>query len=269
MGRGRRSGSDMEQHPPDRDHRAPASPAPDVADRAVDLIGLCVGFGATPALEGINLRVREGEIFGLVGREGAGKSVLLRSVVGHIEPSAGAISVFGAPPGAPESRARVAFLPDRFRPPGDLSGYEFLRVTLLMHGGSLDPAVVRNVARSLDLEPGDLGRRVHECGKGIAQKLGLLAMLLTDRPLLILDEPLSGLTPDARAKVKQALIAYRDRGRTVLLASDIASDHEGLCDRIAILRAGRLGYVGSIADLCGRLGAPTLTTALLADRAPV
>jgi len=69
--------------------------------------------------------------------------------------------------------------------------------------------------------------------------------------------------------VKQALIAYRDRGRTVLLASDIASDHEGLCDRIAILRAGRLGYVGSIADLCGRLGAPTLTTALLADRAPV
>jgi ABC-2 type transport system ATP-binding protein len=133
-----------------------------------------------------------------------------------------------------------------------------------MHGGSLDPAVVRDLARSLELEPGDLGRPVHGCGKEMAQKLGLLAVLLTDRPLLVLDEPLCGLTPHARANVKQALIAYRDRGRTILFASGIASDHEDLCDRIAVLHSGRLGYVGSIADLCGRLSAPTLTTALLA-----
>ena len=259
----------MEQYQPDPGRAAPGASlpaaAPGEAVRAIELIGLCVRFGATPALEDISLSVREGEIFGLVGREGAGKSVLLRSVSGQIEPSAGAISVLGAPRQAPESRARVAYLPDRFRPPGELTGHEFLRVTLLMHGGSLDPAVVRDLARSLDLEPGDLGRPVHGSSKGMAQKLGLLAMLLTDRPLLVLDEPLSGLTPDARARVKQALIAYRDRGRTILLASGIASDHEGLCDRIAVLRAGRLGYVGSITDLCGRLGAPTLTSALLAD----
>jgi ABC-2 type transport system ATP-binding protein len=259
----------MEQYQPDRGRPAPSASAPigapSEATSAIELIGLCVRFGATPALEDVSLRVREGEIFGLVGREGAGKSILLRAVAGQIAPSAGAISVLDAPNRSSERPRSVAYLPDRFRPPGELTGHEFLRVTLLMHGGSLDPAVVRTLARSLDLEPGDLGRPVHECGKGIAQKLGLLAMLLTDRPLLVLDEPLSGLTPDARARVKRALIAHRDRGRTILLASGIASDHEGLCDRIAVLRAGRLGHVGSITDLCRRLGAPTLTTALLVD----
>lgn len=261
------------EHQPNRDCRAPGATPPVAAlgepAPAVDLIGLGIRFGGTPAIQDVSLSVREGEIFGLVGRAGAGKSVLLKSVMGQVEPSAGAIAVFGVPPRAEESRRRIAYLPDRFRPPGELTGLNFLRVTLLMHGGSLDPAVVRDLARDLDIEPGDLGRPGNQCGKGVAQKLGLLAMLLTDQPLLILDEPLSGLTPEARAKVKQALIADRGRGRTILLASDIASDHEGLCDRIAVLRAGRLGYLGPIADLCGAVGAPTLSSALLREAGSV
>jgi len=258
----------MEQDP-DSGRPAPGVPpdAPSEAAPALELIGLSVRFGDTPVLEDVSLSVRQGEIFGLVGRPRAGKSVLLRAVAGRIEPSAGAVSVLGAPHRSSERPRGVAYLPDRFRPPGELTGQEFLRVTLLMHGGALDPAVVRGLARSLELELGDLGGPLHGCGKGMAQRLGLLTMLLTDRPLLVLDEPLSGLAPDARAGVKKALIADRDRGRTILLASGIASDHEGLCDRIAVLCSGRLRYVGSIADLCARLGAPTLTTALLTDRA--
>jgi ABC-type multidrug transport system ATPase subunit len=257
------------QYGSDPGHPAPAA-APDSGTAsqtasAIELIGLSVRFGGRPALEDVSLSVRQGEIFGLVGPEGAGKSVLLRAVVGQIVPSAGTIRLQAGPLRVPESRERIAYLPERFRPPGQLSGHDFLRVTLTVHGGSLDPAAVRSFAEHLDLAPAVLGQPAHGYGKGIAQKLGLLAVLLTDRPFLVLDEPLCGLTPDARTRVKQALIAYRDRGRTILLASAIPPDHEGLCDRIAVLRSGRLGYVGAIADLRRQRGAPTLTTALLAD----
>ena len=100
--------------------------------------------------------------------------------------------------------------------------------------------------------------------KGMAQKLGILATLLSDLPLLILDEPMSGLDPKTRAVLKRQLAAARDRGRTILMSSHILSDHDGLCDRVAVLHHGLLGYVGSPAGLKESQGAPTLETAFLA-----
>lgn len=244
---------------------APDAVIGSAALNALDLIGLSVRLGGRTTLEDVDLSVRDGEILGLIGREGAGKSVLLRAVAGRIASSAGAIRVQGAPLRPSERRARLAYLPDRFRPPVELSGHEFLRVALLMHGGTLDPAVVRDLARSLDLDPADLARPGAGRGKEVAQKLGLLALLLSGCPLLLLDEPMCGLAPDARAKVKRALSAAREQGRTILLASHIPQDHEDLCDRIAVLRSGRLAYVGAIDDLCRQRGAPTLTTALRAE----
>jgi ABC-2 type transport system ATP-binding protein len=99
----------------------------------------------------------------------------------------------------------------------------------------------------------------------MVQKLGLLAMLLADLPLLVLDEPLSGLDPGARRMAKRQLSDYRARGRAILGSSAIPSDHEELCDRVAVLHEGRLRYLGSPADLRARHGAPTLATAFLAD----
>jgi ABC-2 type transport system ATP-binding protein len=98
----------------------------------------------------------------------------------------------------------------------------------------------------------------------MAQKLGLLAMLATDLPLLLLDEPMSGLDPKARRLVKHHLAAYRARGHAILLGSHMAADHDGLCDRIAILDQGRLLDVGAPEDLRARHAAPTLRSAFLA-----
>ena len=98
----------------------------------------------------------------------------------------------------------------------------------------------------------------------MAQKLGLLALFLTDLPLLVLDEPMSGLDPKARVLLKRQLAADRARGRTILLSARIPADHDQLCDRIAILHEGRLAYVGTPGDLCARIGAPTLESAFLA-----
>jgi ABC-2 type transport system ATP-binding protein len=98
----------------------------------------------------------------------------------------------------------------------------------------------------------------------MAQKLGVLATLLTDRPLLLLDEPMSGLDPKARILLKRQLSAARASGRTVLMSSHILADHDELCDRVAVLHHGRLGFVGSPAGLKASQGAATLETAFLA-----
>ena len=110
-----------------------------------------------------------------------------------------------------------------------------------------------------------LTRPIRGYSKGMVQKLGLLATLLTDRPLLILDEPMSGLDPKARIRLKQQLADYRSRGRTIFMSSHILADHDELCDRVAVLHQGRLGYVGSPAGLKERQGAATLETAFLAE----
>ena len=169
------------------------------------------------------------------------------------------------------ARGRVAYLPERFQPPGHLTGEDFVRLSLAFHRLPPDPAATATLAEALDLDPLALARPIRGYAKGLAQKLGLLATLLTDRPLLLLDEPMSGLEPKARLRLKRQLAAERGRGRTILMSSPIAADHDGLCDRIAVLHHGVLGYVGPPAELRQRRRAATLESAFLAEietRAP-
>jgi ABC-2 type transport system ATP-binding protein len=232
---------------------------------ALAIEGLCVRYGDRFALEGVTLGVRQHAVVGLMGRSGAGKSTLLESVLMLVAPHAGAIRVFGAPHHLAESRSGVAWLPQRFQPPGHLSGHDFVRLRLALHGRPARRARTALLAEQLELDPAALDRPLRSYAKGMAQKLGLLATLLADLPLLVLDEPLSGLDPAARRLLKGQLAAYRARGRTLLLSAQIPSDHEELCDRVAVLDRGRLRYLGSPADLESRHRAPTLASAFLAE----
>ncbi|MGH6945414.1 MAG: ATP-binding cassette domain-containing protein, partial [Geminicoccaceae bacterium] len=159
---------------------------------AIELDRLCVRYGEASALEDVTLAVKEGEILGLIGRAGAGKSTLLKSIQGLAEPASGAILLFGEPHDRLASRDRLAYLPDRFRPPGHMSGREFLAMTLAVYRQSVAWTAMQAAALRLELEPGALGEPVQGYSKSMAQKLGLLAVLLTGRPTLLLDEPLSG-----------------------------------------------------------------------------
>jgi ABC-2 type transport system ATP-binding protein len=235
-----------------------------LADNAIEIEGLCTAGESRPGVVDLSLTIRAGEIFGLLGLGGAGKTSLLKAVLLLLEPAAGTVRVFGEAHHRPGARARLAYLPERFQAPGHLSGHEFIGLTLAFHGCRMRRARVTAMAEQLEFDPGALTRPIRSYPKGMAQRLGLLALLATDRPLLVLDEPMSGLAPKARLLVKRHLTAYRARGHAILLASPMPADHDGLCDRIAILHRGRLIDVGAPADLLARHQAPTLQSAFLA-----
>jgi ABC-2 type transport system ATP-binding protein len=230
----------------------------------IEVAGLCSRYGRTDVLTDITLNVRQGEILGLIGLNGAGKSTLLKSILMLVVPTAGSVHLFGEPHERPSSRAQLAYLPEKFQPPSHLPGLDFVRLSLAFYRRRVRRAVVCNLAEELDLDPAALRRPIRSYSKGMAQKLGILATLLTDRPLLILDEPMSGLDPKARILLKRQLGGAHTRGRTIFMSSHILADHDELCDRVAVLHEGRLGYVGSPAGLKESQGAPTLETAFLA-----
>jgi len=232
---------------------------------AIGIEHLATRYGPTQVLSEITLDVLAGETLGLIGLNGAGKTTLLKSVLMLVRPCAGSVRLFGADHADPASRAQLAYLPERFQPPGDLAGHDFVRLTLAFHRRRVSRASAALLAEDLDLDPMALPRPIRGYSKGMTQKLGLLATLLTDRPLLILDEPMSGLDPKARIRLKRQLAAYRARGRTIFMSSQILADHDELCDRVAVLHQGRLGYVGSPAALKERQRAATLETAFLAE----
>lgn len=194
--------------------------------------------------ENLSLHVEPGEIFGLIGVNGAGKTSLMKAALRLVDSEDADVRFFGVSSKKSESRRQVAYLPENFRPPSAMKGTQFLRSILGFHTISFDRARADHFARAIDLDPAALDRRIATLSKGMAQKLGLLATFLTNCPLLILDEPMSGLDPRARIMLKTQMQAYRAMGKAIFLSSHILTDLEELCDRIAVLHNGVLCFTG-------------------------
>ncbi len=216
-------------------------------------------------LSGVTLDVRPGELFGLVGVNGAGKTTLLRCLLDFCAPDEGRIALFGIDSRDSRARAPLAFLPERFEPPPFLTGAEFLAYMLQLQGQRYDPARAADVVAALDLAPQALAQRVRDYSKGMTQKLGLAAILISEKKLYILDEPCSGLDPKAHALFRRLLLGLRERGATVLLTSHTLADVDALCDRLAILHGGRLQFVGTPDECRRHYQADTLEQAFLAS----
>jgi len=220
-------------------------------------------YGARTVLDGVTLDVAAGECFGLVGVNGAGKTTLLKCLLDFARADAGTLTLFGCSSLAPEARSQLAFLPERFVPPYYLSGTDFLDYMGRLHGVPRNPVQRLQLLKAVDLDAVALERPVRQLSKGMAQKLGLLACLQSDKPLLVLDEPMSGLDPKARAAVKNHLLELRDSGRTLFFSTHLLNDAEVLCDRLAILHGGAVAFAGSPAQCCQHFAAPDLETAYL------
>lgn len=221
-------------------------------------------YGPGPLiLDRVSFAVEPGAFFGLAGINGAGKTSLIKCLLDLADFSSGNISIFGAPSRDFASRRRLSFLPERFMPPHYLTGRDFLRMMAALQRHAHDEATARAMCEKLDLPLDALTLPVRAFSKGMTQKLGLAATFLAQADLLVLDEPMSGLDPKARALVKDQLLSLRSAGRTLFFTSHQLADVEELCDRVAILHQGQVAFGGTPQELLGSTGAPNLERAFL------
>lgn len=231
---------------------------------ALDFSAITVAYGRKVVLDDFSLSVMVGETFGLMGLNGAGKTTLIKAILGLRSFSKGKIQIGGRDSTHADSRRMLAYLPERFDPPPFLCGMEFISFSLSLYGTPFVAKAAEDFAEGLALDPAVLKNRVQTYSKGMRQKLGLMATLMTGCPLLILDEPMSGLDPLARAYLKDALRAARGQGRTIFLSSHVLSDMDEICDRVTVLHGGRLVYTGTPAGLRQSTGNDNIERAFLA-----
>jgi ABC-2 type transport system ATP-binding protein len=206
---------------------------------------LATAYGGVKALHNLSFTIPDGICFGLIGLNGAGKTTLIKVLLGLRDATEGSATILEHAPGHTETKSKIAYLPEKFDPPPFLTGFEFVRFTQRLYGRNISDENILIAAAQLQLQPEFLSRRVTTYSKGMRQKLGLMATLLTECPLVILDEPMSGLDPRARTLVKDAILSYQKKGRTVLMCSHILSDIDEMCPEIAVIHQGYLAFSGS------------------------
>ena len=207
-------------------------------------------FGETVAVDSLTLSVGAGEVFGFLGPNGAGKTTTVKMLLGLVEPTSGEARLLDHRPGDPSIMGRVGFLPEQFRFPSWLTAADFLDVHGRLYGL---PAAERRARIPRLLERVGLADRARsklgEYSKGMMQRVGLAQALLNDPALVFLDEPTSGLDPLGRREVRDLIHELRAAGVTVFLNSHFLSEVEVTCDRVAIVKRGRVVRIGTLAEL--------------------
>jgi ABC-2 type transport system ATP-binding protein len=203
------------------------------------------------ALKSLDLEIHRGEVFGLLGPNGSGKTTSIKLMLGLLFPTEGEVTVFGLPATDVAKNARLGYLPE------ESYLYRFLNAeeTLDFYGRLFNlPTEVRRQRVEQVIRTVKLGwarhRQVKEYSKGMARRLGVAQALINDPELIILDEPTTGLDPLGTRDMKDLILKLRDEhGKTVLLCSHLLADVQDVCDRIAILHQGELRELGRVADL--------------------
>ena len=220
-------------------------------------------YGAHHVLGDISFALKPGEIFGLVGLNGAGKTTLIKILLDLTTADRGHAHIFGEPSDTVHARTKLSYLPEKFSPSRYLRGSEHLALALSYYGKKFDLAAAQALAVDLDLDPAVLTRKVGGYSKGMGQKLGLMDAFMVDQPFMILDEPMSGLDPRARIKLKDVMLRARAQGKTIFFSSHILSDIEEICDRIGIIHNSKLVYLGTAAEFKPTFQEQTLERAFL------
>lgn len=204
--------------------------------------GLTKHYGAFPALSKVSMEVRRGEVYGLLGPNGSGKTTTIRLLLGLLRPTSGTASVdgFDCWRHSLEVRRRISYIPGEVRLPGSVRGYQLLRYLNNLRGGAGMDRAVALAERVMGL---DLRRKVRTFSTGMKQKLALAQAFADPVDILILDEPTSALDPSARNDVLRLVADARSQGQTVIFSGHVLTEVEQVADRVAIMRRGRLMHV--------------------------
>ena len=204
-------------------------------------------FGKFTALDGVDLKVNEGEVFGYIGPNGAGKTTTIRVLLGILQATEGSAKVFGldAWKDAVEIHKRIAYVPGDVNLWPNLTGGEVIDLFVSLRGKH-DKERRGQLLKMFDLDP---SKKCRTYSKGNRQKVALVAALASDVDLFILDEPTSGLDPLMEQVFQECVMDLKNKGKGIFLSSHILSEVERLCDRVGIIREGRLVETGTLSEL--------------------
>jgi ABC-type multidrug transport system ATPase subunit len=210
-----------------------------------------------PAVSGLSLRLAAGQVLGLLGPNGSGKSTTLKALAGLVRPSAGRCRVLGHAAGSDAARAAIGYLPETVRFVTHQTARELLQYCASL--SSMPAGRARERIQTV-LEWTGLGdaadRRLATYSKGMRQRLGLAQAVLHEPAVILLDEPTAGLDPEGRLAVVRLVRELAGQGRTVVLTSHLLAQAEDVCDRLALIGAGRLLAEGTVAEVLGRFNLP-------------
>ena len=218
-----------------------------MADLILETVEMSKKFGKFTALDGIDLKVNEGEVFGYIGPNGAGKTTTIRVLLGILQATSGSAKVFGldAWKDAVEIHKRIAYVPGDVNLWPNLTGGEVVDLFVSLRGKH-DKARRERLLEMFDLDP---SKKCRTYSKGNRQKVALVAAFASDVDLFILDEPTSGLDPLMEQVFQKCVMEQKSKGKGIFLSSHILSEVERLCDRVGIIREGRLMETGTLSEL--------------------
>ncbi|WP_075935888.1 ATP-binding cassette domain-containing protein [Halosegnis longus] len=219
-----------------------------MTDPAIEITGLTKRFGNVTAVEGLDLTVESGEVFGFLGPNGAGKSTVINVLLDLISPTAGSASMLGYDVAAErkELHRRIGVVPENYGLYDRLSGRRHVELAIEFKDAMDDPATLLN---RVGLSPDEASRPAGEYSTGMAQRLALAVALVGSPDLLILDEPTAGLDPNGARELRELILAENDRGASVFFSSHILEQVEAVADRVGILAEGELVAVDTIEQL--------------------
>jgi len=213
---------------------------------ALSFSNLSCQIAGADILKRLELKVPAQSYFALAGVNGAGKSTLIKLALDLIRPvQGGEITIFGHINQDTRCRNQLTYLPEKFDVKKEVTGWQYLSFVFSVYQQKLDRVLIEQLCESLGLEQSRLDDKTSHYSKGMKQKLGLISCFMLDKPLIILDEPLSGLDPKARFQFKALLTKEREKNRTIFYSTHMLADAEEICDQFGILHQGRIVFQGT------------------------
>ena len=217
------------------------------AANVIELKKVTKSFGSLKALDDVSFTVKQGQVHGFLGLNGAGKTTTIKLLMNFIRPTAGTVQIFGkdAYKASTELKRRIGYLSGDFELYGNLNGDQYLRYIANLRGAK-DYDHLESLCRDLEVV---LDRKIGSLSRGNKQKIGLVAALMDDPDLLILDEPTTGLDPLMQQKFYQVVRAHAKRGKTVFMSSHIISEIQEICDQVTFMKKGKVTKTVAIDEL--------------------